>query len=152
MTSDRTLESLPIDFWLGVDQFNQQEFYACHDTLEALWMESAQPEKSFYQGILQIAVALYHFSHCNWRGAMILFGEGIVRLQPYLPEYGSLDVASLLTQSRNFLQALQQLQAQNLLEVQPFQTANLTEMCQILSRRSSILVSVPTLQTRQSLE
>ncbi|MEY3826619.1 MAG: hypothetical protein RLZZ148_1435, partial [Cyanobacteriota bacterium] len=43
-------------FWQGVSEFNLGEFYACHDTLEALWMESSEPTKSFYQGILQIAV------------------------------------------------------------------------------------------------
>ncbi|MGK7902131.1 MAG: DUF309 domain-containing protein, partial [Hormoscilla sp.] len=32
--------SLPSAFWQGIEQFNQQEFYACHDTLEALWIEA----------------------------------------------------------------------------------------------------------------
>jgi predicted metal-dependent hydrolase len=35
---------LPNEFFQGVEQFNQQEFYACHDTLEALWMEASEPE------------------------------------------------------------------------------------------------------------
>jgi len=55
-------------FGQGIDEFNRQQFYACHDTLEALWMESAEPEKTFYQGILQIAVACYHLENNNWRG------------------------------------------------------------------------------------
>ena len=48
---------------LAIEQFNQQDFYACHDTLEALWMEAIEPDRSFYQGLLQLAVGLYHFSH-----------------------------------------------------------------------------------------
>ena len=48
----------PEEFWLGVEQFNAGQFYACHDTLEALWIEATEPEKALYQGILQIAVAL----------------------------------------------------------------------------------------------
>ena len=62
-------ESVAPEFWQGVQQFNQREYYACHDTLEAIWMEASEPEKTFYQGILQIAVALYHLSNQNLRGA-----------------------------------------------------------------------------------
>ena len=97
----------PAEFWLGVEQFNQAEFYACHDTLEAIWMEAETQEKSFYQGILQIAVALYHLNNQNWRGAAILLGEGISRLNPYSPDYGGIDVLDLLDRATEWLAALQ---------------------------------------------
>ncbi|HEY9634288.1 MAG TPA: DUF309 domain-containing protein [Coleofasciculaceae cyanobacterium] len=98
----------PDEFWQGVEQFNQQEFYACHDTLEALWIEASEPQKDFYQGILQIAVACYHLGNLNWRGAVILLGEGIRRLQDYQPSYEGIDVIELLTESIDLLKALQQ--------------------------------------------
>ncbi len=104
-------ESLPPEqFWQGVEQFNQQEFYACHDTLEALWMEALEPQKQFYQGILQIAVACYHLGNLNWRGAVVLLGEGIRRLSDsdYQPVYEGIDVTGLLGQSAQLLKALQQ--------------------------------------------
>lgn len=100
--------ALPEEFWQGVEQFNQQEFYACHDTLEALWMEAVEPEKRFYQGILQIAVACHHLFNLNWRGAVILLGEGIGRLRDYQPVYEEIDVTSLVVQSAQLLQALQE--------------------------------------------
>ena len=103
------LETLPPEFWQGVEQFNQAEFYACHDTLEAIWMESAEPEKKFYQGILQIAVGCYHLLNGNQRGAMILLGEGSSRLQGYEPTYASVDVADLRIQSLELLEHLQSL-------------------------------------------
>ena len=101
-------EEIPLDFWQGIEQFNSQEFYACHDTLEALWMEAGEPEKRFYQGILQIAVALYHLGNQNWRGAVILLGEGINRLSYYQPIYAGIAVEELLGQSAKLLSALQQ--------------------------------------------
>lgn len=104
----RSSDSPPQEFWQGVEQFNQQEFYACHDTLEALWMEALEPQKRFYQGVLQIAVACYHLSNLNWRGAMILLGEGIGRLREYEPVYEEIDVTELLTQSIQLLKELQQ--------------------------------------------
>ncbi len=98
----------PDEFWQGVEQFNQQEYYACHDTLEALWIDAVEPQKRFYQGVLQIAVACHHLLNLNWRGAVILLGEGIGRLRDFQPDYEGIDVTSLVMQSAQLLQALQQ--------------------------------------------
>ncbi|WP_375474682.1 DUF309 domain-containing protein [uncultured Nostoc sp.] len=102
-------EIIPQEFWQGVEQFNSGQFYACHDTLEALWIEAGEPEKTFYQGILQIAVALYHLENRNWRGAVILLGEGSNRLRRYPSTYGGVDVDELLSQSAVLLTTLQQI-------------------------------------------
>jgi uncharacterized protein len=94
--------------WLqGIDEFNAREYYACHDTLEALWMDSIDPDKRFYQGVLQIAVACYHLHNRNWRGAVTLLGEGIGRLPYYQPVYAGIDVTDLIQTSSNLLQLLQ---------------------------------------------
>ncbi len=94
-------------FWQGVEEFNHHEFYACHDTLEALWMEAVEPDKKFYQGVLQIAVACYHLSHQNWQGAVTLLGEGIHRLRHYQPVYHDIQVTKLVEESYHLLQKLQ---------------------------------------------
>jgi uncharacterized protein len=108
--------SIPPDFWQAVEQFNQQDFYACHDTLESLWMEAAEPEKKFYQGILQIAVALYHLSNHNWKGAAILLGEGMSRLRTYQPTYFEINVAQLLEISGQILRKVQQAGPENVVK------------------------------------
>ncbi|MFN6519150.1 MAG: DUF309 domain-containing protein [Nostoc sp. CreGUA01] len=104
-------ETMPQEFWQGIEQFNSRQFYACHDTLEALWIEASEPEKTLYQGILQIAVALYHLENRNWRGAVILLGEGSNRLRRYPSSYGSIDIDELLSQSVALLKTLQQIGA-----------------------------------------
>lgn len=121
------------EFWQGVQQFNQREYYACHDTLEAIWMEASEPEKTFYQGILQIAVALYHLSNQNLRGATILLGEGTKRLRRYLPDYAEIDVSDLVEQSVNLLLLLQQ--------AQPEQVPALA--AQVLSPNENITEAAP---------
>ena len=112
-------EEMPIEFWQGIEQFNSQDFYACHDTLEALWMEAGEPDKRFYQGILQIAVALYHLGNQNWRGAVILLGEGINRINYYQPSYAEIAVKDLLGQSVKLLIALQQAGPEKVAEFLP---------------------------------
>ncbi len=112
-------QELPPEFWQGFEQFNQGEFYACHDTLEAIWLEAMQPEKQFYQGILQVAVALYHLENQNLRGSIILLGEGLKRLRSYQPDYQGIDVESLLDQGYSLLTSLQDASAHNLIPTVP---------------------------------
>ncbi len=98
-----------IQMWLqGINEFNRQEYYACHDTLEALWMDSIDPDKKFYQGVLQIAVACHHLQNHNLKGAAILLGEGIGRLRYYQPVYAKIDVTELIQSSHHLLQHVQQ--------------------------------------------
>lgn len=100
----------PPEFQQGIAEFNQQQFYACHDILEAIWVEAPEADKRFYQGILQVAVGCYHLSNDNLRGAIILLGEAIRRLCDYQPSHEGINVELLLEQSSQLLQALQQLQ------------------------------------------
>lgn len=97
------------EFERGIAEFNQQQFYSCHDTLEAIWVDASEVDKRFYQGILQVAVGCYHLSNNNLRGAIILLGEAVRRLCDYQPDYEGVDVEQLLEQSVALLQALQQL-------------------------------------------
>ncbi|MEL7076916.1 MAG: DUF309 domain-containing protein [Cyanobacteria bacterium J06648_1] len=98
------------EFERGIAEFNQQQFYACHDTLEAIWVDAPEADKRFYQGILQVAVGCYHLSNDNLRGAIILLGEAVRRLCDYQPDYQEVDVEQLLEQALALLEALQQLQ------------------------------------------
>jgi predicted metal-dependent hydrolase len=91
----------------AIAQFNSGDYYACHDTLESIWNDAWQSDRAFYQGILQIAVGLYHLKSQNWHGAAILLGEGTSRLPAYLPDYQSIDVEALLTDSLLILQKVQ---------------------------------------------
>ena len=101
------MNDVPPEWLQGISEFNAGEYYACHDTLEALWMDSIDPDKKFYQGVLQIAVACYHLHNRNWRGAVTLFGEGIGRLPYYQPVYAGIDVTKLIEDSSNLLTTLQ---------------------------------------------
>lgn len=101
------MEEFPEAFWQAIDTFNQGEYYNCHDQLEALWIEAIQPEKTLYQGILQIAVALYHLGNLNWRGTVILLGEGLHRLSNYPDEYNNLDLGQLRSDTAEILTQLQ---------------------------------------------
>lgn len=94
-------------FQQGLAEFQSGEYYRCHDSLEAVWLETLESEKTFVQGILQISVACYHLTNGNQKGCMILLGEGIKRLKSYLPDYEEVDVKTLVQSSAQFLGAVQ---------------------------------------------
>lgn len=100
----------------AIAEFNQRQFYVCHDTLEAIWLEAEPTEKNFYQGILQIAVGCYHLQNQNWQGAVTLLGEGIRRLQTFQPQYQGVEITALMEQSFALLTALQAIRPTQVVE------------------------------------
>ncbi len=119
------------EFLQGIEQFNRQEFYACHDTLEAIWIDATESDKRFYQGILQVAVGCYHLTNHNWRGAVILLGEGVRRLRDYQPNHETINVTQLLEESQGLLKYLQEIDPETVAEVaQTLQEASDDSPCQ----------------------
>lgn len=70
-------------FLKGIEQFNEREFFECHEVLEALWKDQQEPEKQLTQGILQIAVGYYHYLRGNHEGTRRLFRRGLPRVIPF---------------------------------------------------------------------
>lgn len=86
----------PPELIAGIEQFNAREFYACHETLEAIWLAEPGDIRLLYQGILQIGVAFYHLGRRNFRGATSLFQTGIAYLQPFAPVCMGIQVRLLI--------------------------------------------------------
>lgn len=117
MAPDTSAESVDPRLGEGIALFNRGDYYACHDLLEAIWMEANTLEKPFYQGILQVAVGLYHLGNHNWQGASILLGEGVNRLRRFEPAYAGVDVERLVDCGWAWLIALQQTGRERVVEV-----------------------------------
>lgn len=57
----------------GIELFNAHEFFEAHEVWEDLWHEASGVKRSFYQGMIQCAVALEHYRRSNPRGVISLF-------------------------------------------------------------------------------
>ncbi|MFM7266764.1 MAG: DUF309 domain-containing protein [Cyanobium sp.] len=89
-------------------RFNAGEWYACHDGFEELWHETQGPMRPVLQGLLQLAVAELHHERGNFRGAMVLMGEGLGRLRPCGEEALGIALVPLRACAADRLAALQQ--------------------------------------------
>jgi uncharacterized protein len=102
-------ERLPELALKGIEEFNQGEFYECHEYLEEAWMQESRRVRFLYQGILQVGVGFYHQQNGNWRGATGLLRNGTARLKEFEPETLGIDVARLVRECERCLAELEEL-------------------------------------------
>ncbi len=91
----------------GIHYFNSKQWYEAHDYLEDLWHELIGNERTTIQAMLQIAVAELHLERGNLKGATILYGEAVGRIQgDNIADLGK-DLDSLCSVLKLRLQSLQ---------------------------------------------
>lgn len=81
----------------GLRLFNEEDFFECHEVFEELWSESQGDDKKFLQGLIQAAVALFHFGNENFGGAKKLYVSATEKLRPLGDEYMGIALAPFLT-------------------------------------------------------
>ena len=53
----------------GIELFNQQMYWECHEELEHHWLEDAGDNaRLIYWSVIQVAAAMYHFRDENMEG------------------------------------------------------------------------------------
>jgi predicted metal-dependent hydrolase len=90
-------------FCRGIEEFNQLQFYECHETLEAVWQKQIGPEREMTQGIIQIAVALYHLGRKNEVGAVKLLERGVGRVERFEDRKVGLRISDFSQSARKLL-------------------------------------------------
>jgi uncharacterized protein len=106
-------------FQQGVHEFNTGCFFECHETLEDLWGGVRGTSRDFFQGLIQIAVALYHLGRGNRAGAASLFERGLKRLDKYPPRYGGIELGALRDEARAWQARLDEVVSEPALESLP---------------------------------
>jgi len=109
----------PVALCRGVKQFNAGEYWACHETLEALWLAEPRPVRDLYQGILQVGVGFHHLRNGNFAGAVKTLRRGLPRLRD-LPEIcQGVAIAELRQAARAVYDRLIELGPERVREVEP---------------------------------
>jgi predicted metal-dependent hydrolase len=91
---------------LAVRQFNNRDWFECHETLEDLWMGETGEARDLYQGVLQVSVALYHWKNLNFGGAMSLLQSGVDHLSRVQPVCQQVDVLAFMTSANKARESL----------------------------------------------
>jgi uncharacterized protein len=100
-------------------EFNRGDWFECHETLEDLWIGSEGEMREFYQGLLQIAVALHHWRGGNYKGSVLLLTSGAHKLRRVRPVCQRIEAATLVSAADRFREALTTLGPERMSELDP---------------------------------
>jgi predicted metal-dependent hydrolase len=92
----------------GIHLFNAQEFFECHEVLEAAWTPEKGPRRLFLQSLIHVAVGFYHCVRGNPVGASRQLHKALRKLAHYLPECEGIDTARLYRQASECLARIEQ--------------------------------------------
>lgn len=82
----------------------ERDYFECHEVMEELWLEEGR--NPLYQGLLQVAVGLYHYRNGNAGGAIKLFSQGIEKLEYYPPITLGVDLRRLIADAQVYVDKL----------------------------------------------
>jgi uncharacterized protein len=91
-------------FRRGITLFNAGKFFEAHEVWEELWLEEALPEKTFLQGLIQVAAAFHHHSRGNPRGYRSLLAAGLAKLEQFSDQHRGIALAKLRADAREWVQ------------------------------------------------
>jgi hypothetical protein len=90
----------------GILFFNEHDYFEAHEVWEDLWSESHGTERRFYQGLIQAAVGLFHFSGGNLGGAVKLYRSSHDYMKTSGSPFLGLDVANFWRQMERCFEPL----------------------------------------------
>jgi predicted metal-dependent hydrolase len=91
----------------GLRCFHSGAFFEAHEHWESVWLAAQEPEKTFLQGMIQIAASFHHFQRGNRAGTISLLRGALRRLDPYPEFFAGVAVAPLRGAIRLWLEALE---------------------------------------------
>ena len=81
------------EFW---QLWREEQFWHCHEALEAIWIEADEPRKRFLNGLIHGAAATFQARRSHGVGAARQLVRARVKLEPFCPVYEELDVEQFL--------------------------------------------------------
>jgi predicted metal-dependent hydrolase len=94
-----------------------RDYFECHEVMEELWL--GEGRSPLLQGLLQVAVGLYHHGNGNVSGAVKLLTAALEKLEPQPADALGIDLARLRRDSADYLARLRRM------AIEPFEPYDL---------------------------
>ena len=91
----------------GLRCYWNEQFFEAHEHWEAVWLTSAEPDKTFLQALIQVTAAFHHLRRANPAGTKALLCAALGRLERYPADYGGVAVETLRSNIRVWLDAIE---------------------------------------------
>ena len=76
----------------GVDYFNNERFWECHEILEGVWKNCDGYEKFLVQGLILVAAGLVHYQKDEDTICISIFNRALEKLENSNGEYYNIDI------------------------------------------------------------
>jgi len=96
----------PPEFYKGLELFNREYYYECHDVLEEIWGDAKGKNKIFYQALIMSAVSLYHFGNENLVGALSCYRKALHEFNRLPDHFLRLDIRTFVESLSEFYRGL----------------------------------------------
>jgi predicted metal-dependent hydrolase len=93
-------------FRRGIEQFNRGEYFTAHETWEEVWLQTAEPEKTFLQGLIQVTAAYHHYTRENHAGTRSLLAAGLAKLEKFPARHRGCEIERLRAAVRRWIEDL----------------------------------------------
>ena len=91
----------------GLEQHNTGKYFACHETLEDIWMDKGGDLRRFLQGLIHVAVGFYHLRDSNYVGAYRQLDKANRKLSDYAAAEVGINVPKILSSLKVWLKNVQ---------------------------------------------
>jgi uncharacterized protein len=96
----------PPEFYKGLELFNREFYYECHDVWEEVWGDAKGKNKIFYQALIMSAVSLYHFGNENLVGALSCYQKALHQFNQLPDHFLQLDIRKLVESLSEFYRGI----------------------------------------------
>lgn len=86
----------------------ERDYFECHEVMEELWLEEGR--NPLFQGLLQVAVGLYHHRNGNVSGSIKLFRQAIAKLEGQPEVLFGIRLGKLVEDSKAYVERLERLE------------------------------------------
>ena len=76
----------------GVDYFNNERFWECHEILEAVWKNCTGNEKFLVQGLILVAAGLVHYQKYEDDICISIFNRALAKLENSNGKYHDINI------------------------------------------------------------
>jgi predicted metal-dependent hydrolase len=90
----------------GLRCYRSRQFFLAHEHWEDVWRACEGNERLFLQALIQVAVAMHHFSQGNRAGAASLLRRSLGRLELFPADFAGVEVGRLRESMRAWLRLL----------------------------------------------
>ena len=85
-------------FFAGLLAYEEKDFFEAHELWEELWSEYYLDDKTFIQGLIQLAVSFVHLGNGNLKGAKSLLKKSTDKFSNYSGLHRGINIDKLKQQ------------------------------------------------------